>query len=149
MNITTKKYSDMVDKASPKSRIGINCLNAFLAGGLICTLGQALTDTYLFVFGMDIKDARCLTSISLVFIAAVLTGLSLYDNIAKFAGAGTLVPITGFSNAVVSPAIEFQSEGLVMGLGAKMFIIAGPVIVYGTAASVVYGLILSAANAAG
>lgn len=143
MNITNKKYSDMVDKASPKSRLGINCLNAFLAGGLICTLGQALTDTYSFVFGMDIKDARCLTSISLVFLAAVLTGLSLYDNIAKYAGAGTLVPITGFSNAVVSPAIEFQSEGLIMGLGAKMFLIAGPVIVYGTASSVVYGLILS------
>lgn len=142
MNITNKRYSDMVDKASPKSRLRINCLNAFLVGGLICVSGQALTEAYRAIFAMDIKDARCLTSISLVFIAAVLTGLSLYDNIAKYAGAGTLVPITGFSNAVVSPAIEFQSEGLVMGLGAKMFIIAGPVIVYGTAASVVYGLIL-------
>lgn len=132
----------MVDNASPKSKLGTNCLNAFWVGGLICIFGQAMTDLYSFAFDMDIKDARCLTSISLVFIAAVLTGLSLYDNIAKIAGAGTLVPITGFSNAVVSPAIEFQSEGLVTGLGAKMFIIAGPVIVYGTAASVIYGLIL-------
>lgn len=141
MNITKEEYSSMVSTVSPKSTLLKDCFGAFIVGGLICTIGQALTDTYL-LFGLDIKDSRCLTSVTLVFIASVFTALSWYDNIAKFAGAGTIVPITGFSNAVVSPAIEFKSEGYVLGLGAKMFIIAGPVIVYGTVASVIYGLIL-------
>ena len=142
MNITQEEYSSMVKNASPKSTVFKDCVGAFLVGGLICTVGQALTDTYQYAVDLDIKDARCLTSVTLVFLGALFTAFSWYDNIAKFAGAGTLVPITGFSNAVASPAIEFKSEGLVMGLGAKMFIIAGPVIVYGTITSAVYGLIL-------
>lgn len=142
-NITQKDYSSMVQKASPKSRILKNCLNAFWVGGAICTFAQGLTDFYGSALGYDLKDARCLTSLTLIFIAALLTALSLYDNIAKFAGAGTLVPITGFANSVAAPAIEFRSEGLILGLGAKTFAIAGPVIVYGTACSILYGLILS------
>ncbi len=147
MNITEQEYSFMVKKASPKSTVLKDCIGAFAVGGFICTIGQALNDTYQYFLGLDIKDARCLTSVSLVFLSALLTALSLYDKIAKFAGAGTLVPITGFSNAVVAPAIEFQSEGFVMGLGAKMFVIAGPVIVYGTVASALYGLILCTVKA--
>ena len=142
MNISQNEYASMVKKASPKSKLLKDCIGAFSVGGFICLIGQALSDTYQFALGMDIKDARCLTSISLVFLSALFTALSWYDNIAKFAGAGTLVPITGFANAVVSPAIEFKSEGYIGGLGAKMFIIAGPVIVYGTVSSILYGLIL-------
>lgn len=142
MNISQQEYSSMVSRVSPKSTLLKDCIYAFLSGGLICTVGQALSDTYQYALGMPVKDARCMTSITLIFVAALFTALSWYDNIAKYAGAGTLVPITGFSNAVVSPAIEFQTEGYIMGLGAKMFVIAGPVIVYGTAASVLYGLIL-------
>lgn len=140
MTLTNEQYSMMVEKASPKSTLLKDCLGAFLSGGLICTFGELLTELYSINF--ELKDARCLTSVTLVFLGALFTAFSWYDNIAKFAGAGTIVPITGFSNAVVSPAIEFKSEGLVLGLGAKMFIIAGPVIVYGTVASVLYGFIL-------
>ncbi len=142
MNISQEEYSSMVSRVSPKSKLLRDCIYAFLSGGLICTIGQALTDTYQYAVGMPIKDARCMTSITLIFLAALFTALSWYDNIAKYAGAGTLVPITGFANSVVSPAIEFKTEGFVMGLGAKMFVIAGPVIVYGTTSSVIYGLIL-------
>ena len=142
MNISQNEYSKMVDKTSPASKVLKNCINAFLTGGLICIAGQALTDTYQYILGMDIKDARCFTSISLIFLSALFTALSWYDNIAKSAGAGTLVPITGFANAVVSPAMEFRSEGYIGGLGAKMFVIAGPVIVYGIVSSILYGLIL-------
>lgn len=141
MNISQNEYSNMVDKVSPKSKVFKNCINAFAVGGFICVVGQALTDTYQYALGMDIQNARCLTSISLIFLSALFTALSWYDNIAKFAGAGTLVPITGFANAVVSPAMEFRSEGYIGGLAAKMFVIAGPVIVYGTVASVIYGII--------
>lgn len=141
MNITKQEYSLMVSNISPKSKLLKDCCGAFIVGGFICTVGQALVDTYM-LMGFEIKDARCLTSVSLVFLSALFTAFSWYDNIAKFAGAGTIVPITGFANAVVSPAIEFKSEGFVLGLGAKMFIIAGPVIVYGTIASMVYGIIL-------
>ncbi len=141
MNITKQQYSSMVKEVSPKSTLLKDCLGAFIVGGFICVIGQALMDTYQ-MLGIEMKEARCLTSVTLVFLSAVFTALSWYDNIAKFAGAGTIVPITGFANAVVSPAIEFKSEGFVLGLGAKMFIIAGPVIVYGTIASVVYGIIL-------
>lgn len=146
MNITQSEYSTLVSKASPKSSLLKDCLSAFISGGLICVIGQALTDTFNSAAGLSLKDSRCLTSITLIFIAAALTGLGLFDRIAKRAGAGTLVPITGFANSVVSPAMEFVSEGMVMGLGAKMFIIAGPVIVYGTACSVLYGLILCTAG---
>ena len=141
MKVTKQEYSQMAKKASPNSKLLLNCLKAFLIGGLICTLGQGLTDIYNKALGMKLDDARTLTSISLVFLGGLLTSLGIYDNIAKHGGAGTLVPITGFANSIVSPAIEFKSEGFVLGVGAKMFSIAGPVILYGVVASVVYGII--------
>ena len=125
---------------SPKSPILKNCLKAFLVGGLICTLGQALINLYS-SFGLEKEEASAAASMTLVALSAFFTGLSLYDNLAKHAGAGTLVPITGFANAVSSAAVEFKTEGFILGVGAKMFTIAGPVIVYGVSASVVYGLI--------
>ena len=141
MNISQNEYASMVKKASPKSKLLKDCIGAFSVGGFICLIGQALSDTYQFALGMDIKDARCLTSISLVFLSALFTALSWYDNIAKFAGAGTLVPITGFANSVAAPALEFKTEGWILGLGAKIFIISGPVILYGTLASIACGII--------
>ena len=125
---------------SPKSPIVKDCVMAFVVGGLICTLGQALINLYTFL-GLDKGAAGTACSMTLVALSALLTGLSLYDNIAKHAGAGTLVPITGFANSVAAPAVEFKTEGFILGVGAKMFTIAGPVIVYGVSASVVYGLI--------
>ena len=125
---------------SPKSPSWKNCLNAFLIGGLICAIGQGIMNGYL-ALGLDKEGAGTAMSMTLVAISALLTGLSIYDDIAKHAGAGTLVPITGFANAVSSAAVEFQTEGFILGVGAKMFTIAGPVIVYGVSASVVYGLI--------
>lgn len=130
----------MNKKASPKSPVFKNCLWAFFVGGLICTLGQVITDLCQNA-GLKQMDARLVGSVSLIFISMVLTGFNVYDNIAKHAGAGTLVPITGFANSIVSPAIEFKSEGYVLGLGAKMFTIAGPVLVYGIVTSIIYGLI--------
>ena len=130
----------MVEKASPPSPKLKNFFFAYLIGGLICMLGQSLTELY-GSLNLEPQTARMLVPVTLIVIAALLTGLKIFDNIAKFAGAGTLVPITGFSNAITSPAIEFKSEGFVLGVGAKMFSIAGPVIVYGTVASVVYGVI--------
>ena len=138
--MTEKEYEKMVQAMAPKSPMWKDCLNAFWIGGLICTLGQLLMNGYL-ALEMEKMDASCATSMTLVALAAILTGFSIYDDIAKIAGAGTLVPITGFSNAVAAPAIEFKTEGFVLGVGAKMFTIAGPVIVYGTVASVVYGII--------
>lgn len=138
--MTERQYQKMVERMAPKSPIWKNCLKAFLVGGLICTLGQGLLDLYAY-FGLDREDSGTAASMTLVALSALLTGLSLYDNIAKHAGAGTLVPITGFANAVSSAAVEFKTEGFVLGVGAKMFTIAGPVIVYGVSASVVYGLI--------
>ena len=125
---------------APKSPTLLNCLKAFCIGGLICTLGQAILNGYT-ALGLNAEQSATATSITLVALSALLTGFSLYDNIAKHAGAGTLVPITGFANAVSSAAIEFKTEGFILGVGAKMFTIAGPVIVYGVSASVVYGLI--------
>ena len=140
MKPTKAQYEQMTKKASPPSPNGKNCVWAFMVGGLLCAAAevecQALT-----MAGMELQQARTLTSCSLILLAAVLTVAQVFDNIAKHAGAGTLVPITGFANAVVSPAIEFKSEGFVLGVGAKIFTIAGPVIVYGTVASVVYGVI--------
>ena len=130
----------MVQSLAPKSPMWKDCINAFWIGGLICTLGQLIMNGYL-ALDMEKIDASCATSMTLVALAAILTGFSIYDDIAKIAGAGTLVPITGFSNAVSAPAIEFKTEGFILGVGAKMFTIAGPVIVYGVSASVVYGLI--------
>ena len=130
----------MSKQAAPKSPVLLNCIKAFLVGGLICTIGQVEVNL-LVNAGMEIKDARLLCSVSLVLLSIILTGFNVYDNIAKHAGAGTLVPITGFANAVAAPATEFKTEGLVTGLGAKMFIIAGPVLVYGITAATIYGLI--------
>lgn len=141
MEISKKEYSELTREKSPNSKLFVNCLWAFFVGGLICVLGQILTETYL-KMGVGDRDARTWTSITLVFLGVLLTALDIYGKIAKKAGAGTLVPITGFANSVASPAIEFKSEGYVLGLGAKMFTIAGPVIVYGTLAGAVYGLIL-------
>lgn len=138
--MTEKEYEKIVQSMAPKSPIWKDCLNAFWIGGLICTVGQLIMNGYL-ALEMEKMDASCATSMTLVALAALLTGLSVYDDIAKVAGAGTLVPITGFSNAVSAPAIEFKTEGFILGVGAKMFTIAGPVIVYGVSASVVYGLI--------
>lgn len=141
MRPTDKEYGEMTKKLSPPSPKVKDFAFAFIIGGLICVIGQLLTEWYAYL-DLPEKVVKMAVPSTLVFAAAILTGLKLFDKIAKHAGAGTLVPITGFANAVVSPAIEFKSEGWVLGLGAKMFTIAGPVIVYGTAASVLYGLIL-------
>ena len=138
--MTDKEYGRLVKEMSPSSPIVKDCLFAFLIGGAICTVGQLILNLYTYL-GVEETDAGTATSVTLVLISAILTGFSLYDNIAKYAGAGTLVPITGFANAVVSPAIEFKTEGFILGVGAKMFTIAGPVIVYGVSASVVYGFV--------
>ncbi len=140
MNMTQKEYNRYVARLAKRSPLWKDLLNAFWTGGLICVVGQLLLNAFT-ALRLSEQDAATATSVSLVFLSAVLTGLSLYDDLAKIAGAGTLVPITGFANAVVSPAIEFKSEGFVTGMAAKMFVIAGPVIVYGTVASVVYGLV--------
>ena len=141
MNMTPKEYNRYVARLAKKSPLGKDLLNSFLIGGLICVVGQLILNGYT-ALELSEQDAAAATSVSLVFLSAVLTALSVYDDLAKIAGAGTLVPITGFANAVVSPAIAFKAEGFVTGMAAKMFIIAGPVIVYGTVASVLYGLIL-------
>lgn len=141
MNMTPKEYNRYVARLAKKSPLGKDLLNSFLTGGLICVVGQLILNGYN-ALELSEQDAAAATSVSLVFLSAVLTALSVYDDLAKIAGAGTLVPITGFANAVVSPAIEFKAEGFVTGMAAKMFIIAGPVIVYGTVASVLYGVIL-------
>ena len=138
--MTEKEYEKLVQKAAPKSPMGKDCLNAFWIGGLICVLGQLLTNSY-GALGLDKDAAATATSITLVTLSALLTGLSLYDNLAKYGGAGTLVPITGFANAIAAPAVEFKTEGFILGVGAKLFTIAGPVIVYALSASVVYGFI--------
>ncbi len=133
-----KKYSEAI---APKSPLLKDCIWAFLVGGLICCIGQGLLDIYGKVLELSEKDAGTLCSITLVFVAALLTGIGIFDNIARHAGAGTLVPITGFANSVVSPAIDSKSEGLVLGVGAKIFTVAGPVLLYGTLAGAVYGFI--------
>ena len=138
--MTEKQYERMVGELAPKSPLWKDCLNAFWIGGLICVLGQIAMNGYT-ALGLDKENAGTATSMTLVALSALLTGLSLYDNIAKHAGAGTLVPITGFANSIAAPAVEFKTEGMVLGVGAKIFQIAGPVIVYGISASVVYGLI--------
>lgn len=139
--MTKEEYEEYCKKKTPNSKLFSNILKAFLVGGAICCLGQAIIEC-LCAMGLDSKTAGTWSSISLVFLGAVFTGLGLYGRLAKFAGAGTIVPITGFANAVVSPALEFKTEGYVTGTGAKMFIISGPVIVYGISASIVYGVIL-------
>ena len=138
--VDKKKYSKMVEKATKNSPLVKDCIFAFIIGGTICVIGQALTDLYM-SFDMGKTQAQTLCSVTLVAIGVLLTALNIYEKLAKYAGAGTLVPITGFANSVASPAIEFKSEGFILGVGAMMFSIAGPVIVYGTVASVVYGFI--------
>ena len=137
--MSNPEYNAYVKKLAPKSKTPINCLKAFVVGGAICALGQVFLNFYSKHMTADLAGTA--TSVTLIFISALLTGFSVYDDIAKHAGAGTLVPITGFANAVVSPAMEFKTEGFVLGMAAKMFTIAGPVIVYGTVASVVYGIL--------
>ena len=139
--MTNKQYAEYVKKKSPPSPLWGDLLRAFLVGGAICALGQVITELWV-MSGFSRADAGTACSMTLVFLGALCTGLGVYDDAAKFGGAGTLVPITGFANAVVSPALEFKSEGFVTGTAAKMFIIAGPVIVFGTCASIIYGLIL-------
>ena len=138
--MTEKQYRALVSEMSPPSPMGKDCVNAFWIGGAICALGQLFINWYTSM-GLDQQEAGTAASMTLVALSALLTGLSLYDNIAKHAGAGTLVPITGFANSIAAPSVEFKTEGFILGVGAKMFTIAGPVIVYGLSASVVYGLV--------
>ena len=137
---TKQEYSDYVDQKSPNSPILKNCFNAFWVGGLICSIGQIIMDFCQYQ-GMDQTSASTVVSIILIAISAILTGLNVFNKIGKFAGAGSLVPITGFANSIVSPAIEYKSEGYIMGVGGKMFTVAGPVLVFGISASVIIGII--------
>lgn len=141
MNIDNKAYKKYADAHAPASPILKDCLWAFAIGGTICTVGQLLLMLYRDTLGMIQRDAGTLTSVTLIFAAALLSGLGLFEKIGKRAGGGTLVPITGFANSVVSPAIDSKSEGLVLGIGAKIFIVAGPVLLYGTLAGAAWGVI--------
>ena len=136
-----EQYKKFVRSHGKKSPMAKNCVRAFVVGGIICAVAQALRNLYQNVAGLAEKDAAALTSVSICFIAIALTAIGVFDKIAKFAGAGTLVPITGFANAVASPAIDSRAEGFVLGVGAKVFTIAGPVLFYGTVAGAVYGVI--------
>lgn len=137
---TPEQYRNYVDKKSPNSPILKNCFNAFWVGGLICSIGQIIFDFCTFK-GMDVTISNTIVSIVLIGISAFLTGLNIFNKIGKFAGAGSLVPITGFANSIVSPAIEYKSEGYVMGVGGKMFTVAGPVLVFGISSAVIIGII--------
>lgn len=137
---TKKDYQEYVEKKSPGSPIIKNCFNAFWVGGLICSIGQIIFN-YCKYRGMDLQMSNTIVSIILIGISAFLTGLNLFNRIGKFAGAGSLVPITGFANSIVSPAMEYKSEGYVMGVGGKMFTVAGPVLVFGISASIVVGIL--------
>ena len=141
MSMSKETYKKYADARAPKSPLLKDCLRAFLVGGLICTFAQALTDVYMNLAGMGKEDAGTVTAVTLVFLAALLTGLGWFDRIAKFAGAGTLLPITGFANAVASPAIDSHAEGWVLGVGAKIFTVAGPVLLYGTLSGALYGMV--------
>ena len=141
MKTTPKAYQKLVKERAPKSKTALQCLKAFAVGGLICALGQGLHGLYETVLQLPAQAADAWTSITLVGAAALLTGLGLYDRIGSFAGAGSVVPITGFANSVVAPAMEFKSEGLILGTGAKLFTVAGPVLVYGIGAGVITGLV--------
>ena len=141
MEMSPQEYQQYVKQKSPKSPIFKDTALAFAVGGAICALGQLIQNGYVSL-GLERIDAGTATSVTLVFLSALLTGLNLYNSLARYAGAGTLVPITGFANSVVSPAIDFKSEGFVTGMAAKMFTVAGPVIVFGTLASAVYGVVL-------
>ena len=141
VKMSNEEYRKFAGKRAPRSPVKRNMFRAFISGGAICVIGQGILNAYISAgLEADIAGAAC--SISLVFLGVLLTGLGIYDDIAAFAGAGTLVPITGFANSVAAAAIEFKSEGFITGTGTKMFVIAGPVIVYGISASIIYGLIL-------
>ena len=137
---TNKDYQEYVDKKSPNSPIFKNCFNAFWVGGLICVIGQLIYDYFIFR-NFSTELACTIVSISLIFLSAFLTAINVFNRIGKFAGAGSLIPITGFANSIISPAMEYKSEGFVMGVGAKMFTVAGPVLVYGISSSVLVGLV--------
>lgn len=141
MNMTNQEYGELVNQMSKSSPKAKDYILAFVIGGAICTVGQVLTNVYT-KWGASPKDASTWTTITLIFLSALFTGLKLYDKLAKYAGAGTLVPVTGFANSIVSPAMDFKSEGFITGMAAKMFQIAGPVLVFGIGTSVLYGLIL-------
>ena len=141
MKITNQEYDKLVKQKSPNSPMGLNLLKAFIIGGLICCVGQVIFDCFSMIKSLDEELVKTATSVAMIFLGTLATGLGIYDNLAKHAGAGTLVPITGFANSVAAPALDFKSEGFVTGLAAKMFIISGPVIVYGIVASVLYGII--------
>ena len=141
MNYSKEEYKSYVEKKSPDSNIVKDTVLAFIVGGIICVIGQGFSDLYEKVFGLEKELVKIAVPITMVFLGALFTGLNLYNKLAKYAGGGTLVPITGFANAVVSPAIEFKKEGYVLGVAAKMFVIAGPVLVYGITASVIAGLL--------
>ena len=140
MKMTKKEYGDYVDKKSPPSPLGANLIKAFVSGGIICCIGQAIKSGCM-AAGLNELNAAAATSVILIFAGVLLTALRVYDRLAKFAGAGTLIPITGFANAMAAPALEFKSEGIVKGMAAKMFVIAGPVLVFGISASVIYGIV--------
>lgn len=141
MTVSKAEYKKMAEKASPGTNYARNMVMAFLFGGAICTLGQLFRNLYM-SWGLTLDQASAFVSITLIFLSALFTALRVYDDMAKYAGAGSLVPITGFANSIVAPAMEFKQEGYVVGIGGKMFVIAGPVLVYATAASIIYGLIL-------
>ncbi len=136
-----RRYAALVERLSPRSAVASGLLRAFCVGGLICMIGQGINDFYNYGLKLGADSTATATSITLIFISALLTGLGVYDRIGKFAGAGSIVPITGFANSVVAPAMEFRREGLVMGVGAKLFVLAGPVLVYGISSSIIVGLI--------
>ncbi len=140
-NNKNQDYLDYIEKTSPKSPIFKDMLLAFLFGGAICAVGQLFMNLYKDVLGMDAENSKIAVSVTMVFLGALLTGLDIYPKLAKYAGAGTIVPITGFANSITSPAMEFKREGLVLGMSAKMFVVAGPVLVYGISTSVVVGFI--------
>jgi len=142
MNMDRESYKRYAKAHAPKSPLAKNCAKAFLFGGAICALSQGFRQLYMWIWDLEVSDASALASITLAAIAIILTAFGVFDNIAKHAGAGTLVPITGFANAVASPAIDSKSEGLILGVGAKIFTVAGPVLLYGTVAGVIYGFVL-------
>jgi len=139
-NMNPEEYRNYVESMSPKSKFARNVFRAFIVGGLICVVGQIITNFFK-AKGYDNEVVGSITSIIMIFLGALLTGLNIYDEIGKFAGAGSAVPVTGFANSIVAPAMEFKSEGYIMGVGAKMFAVAGPVLVYGTSASIIAGII--------
>ncbi len=139
-NQLKSQYQKIIDEHSPKNKVFTNSIKAFFVGGIICTIGQLLINGYMFL-GFSFQEASILTTDSLILISAVMTAFNIYDDVGKFGGAGALIPITGFSNSMVSAAMEYKKEGYIYGLGAKLFTIAGPVIVFGTISSVVIGII--------